>query len=104
MSAQMTIIEVDQSTAVIIQKLMAEAEAQGKTLAALLSPLLPKNGGHSSDEIEPLITRPEDRPFYEIATTEEWLKEFNAWVGSHDPNTPVIQNDRREVIYGDDGR
>jgi len=92
MSVQMTTIEVDQSTAAILQTLKAEAETQGKTLAALLSPLLPSNG------------KQEERPFYETATTEEWLKEFNAWVESHDPNTPVILDDSRGAIYGDDGR
>lgn len=92
MSVQMTTIEIDQSAAAILQTLKAEAEAQGKTLAALLTPLLPSNG------------EPEVRPFYETATTEEWLKEFNEWVESHDPNTPVILDDSREAIYGDDGR
>lgn len=92
MNVQMTTIEVDQPTAAILQTLKAEAEIQGKTLAAVLSPLLPTNG------------KQEERPFYETATTEEWLKEFNAWVESHDPNTPVILDDSRAAIYGDDGR
>ncbi|HEX9002836.1 MAG TPA: hypothetical protein VGB07_23210 [Blastocatellia bacterium] len=104
MNIQTTTIEVDQSTAAILQTLKAEAEAQGKTLAALLSPLLPTNGVHSSGEITLEEEKQEERPFYETATTEEWLKAFNEWVASHDPNTPVILDDSREAIYGDDGR
>jgi hypothetical protein len=100
MSIQTTTIEVDPSTAAILLTLKAEAEAQGKTLAALLTPLLPKNGQHSPEE----IVVQEERPFYETATTEEWLKAFNEWVESHDPNTPMILDDSREAIYGDDGR
>lgn len=92
MSVQMTTIEVDQSTAAILQSLQAEAAIQGKTLAAMLSPLLPTNGKH------------EERPFYETATAEEWIKELNAWTASHDPNTPVILDDSRAAIYGDDRR
>jgi len=92
MSVQMTTIEIDQSTAAILQTLKAEAELQGKTLAAFLSPLLPPNG------------KQEERPFYETATPEEWIRELNAWAASHDPNTPVILDDNRAAIYGDDGR
>ncbi|MBV9852700.1 MAG: hypothetical protein JO250_23825 [Armatimonadetes bacterium] len=43
----------------------------------------------------------EQRPFYEIATKEEWLAAFGAWTASLDPNTPVLLNDSREVIYED---
>lgn len=39
MSVQMTTIEVDQNTAVILRLLQQKAEAQGTTLEALLKPL-----------------------------------------------------------------
>lgn len=103
MNTQMTTIEVDQSAAAILQTLKIEAEAQGETLAVLLARLLPANGRHTIDELALPLETPE-RPFYETATTEEWLREFNDWVASHDPNTPVILDDSREAIYGDDGR
>lgn len=41
------------------------------------------------------------RPFYESATTEEWLAAFHEWVNSHDPNGPVLLDDSREIIYED---
>lgn len=40
MNAQTVTIEVDPSSAAILQALMAKAEAQGETLAALLQPLV----------------------------------------------------------------
>lgn len=104
MSIQMTTIEIDQSTAEILQTLKAEAMTQGKTLAALLSPLLQPNGKHSTDQIVTPVEPKEERPFYETATPEEWIRELNAWAASHDPNTPVILDDSRAAIYGDDGR
>ena len=33
--------------------------------------------------------RPE-RPFYEAATPEEWVREFTRWADSHEPNTPAL--------------
>lgn len=44
---------------------------------------------------------PGARPFYETATTEEWIAAFDEWVNSHDPNGPVLLDDRREIIYED---
>lgn len=41
------------------------------------------------------------RPFYETATPEEWIAAFDEWTASLDPNTPVLLDDRREVIYED---
>ena len=44
---------------------------------------------------------PQERPFYETATTEEWIAAWHEWTHSHDPNTPVLLNDSREIIYED---
>jgi hypothetical protein len=87
MSAQTVTIQVAPQVAAILDTLQKRAEAEGVSIDELLLPLVPFNG------------EPEERPFYETATTEEWLKAFNEWVESHDPNTPVILDDSREVIY-----
>lgn len=92
MNSQNVTIQVAPQVAAILDTLQKRAEAQGVSLDTLLLPLVPLNGEHG------------DRPFHETATTEEWLKAFNEWVDSHDSNTPVILDDSREAIYGDDGR
>ncbi len=93
MNTQTVTVQVDPSVAAILQELQARADAQGLSLDLLLRTLAEGVNGSTSE-----------RPFYETATTEEWLKAFNEWVDSHDPDTPVILDDSREVIYGDDGR
>jgi hypothetical protein len=35
-------------------------------------------------------------------TPEQRAKAFEQWASSHDPKTPVILDDSREVIYEDD--
>jgi hypothetical protein len=55
MSAQTVTIQVDPSAAAILQKLMAQAEAQGETLSALLKPLVEHNGEPSLEPIENLL-------------------------------------------------
>ena len=49
------------------------------------------------------ITNPalEKTPFYERATTEEWIAALDLWANSHDPNGPVLLDDSREIIYED---
>ena len=53
------------------------------------------NGGEGSlaTELSCDTTRPEER-----------ARAWEEWATSHDPNTPVILDDSREAIYGDDGR
>lgn len=46
MNSSMTMIEVDQQTAAILQRLKAKAEAAGLTLAALLQPLTEEANGN----------------------------------------------------------
>lgn len=92
-NAQTTTIEVDHDSARIIESLKERAAAEGVPLDALLRRLADRP-----------VNEVTAKPFYETATREEWLQAFNEWVTSHDPNTPVIIEDSREAIYGDDGR
>jgi len=39
-------------------------------------------------------------------STDEWLRQFHAWMATHAGNTVVLPDDamERESIYGDHGR
>jgi hypothetical protein len=77
---------------IIAAKLQARAEAQGITLDELLREVAEgTNGEHKLNS----------RPFYETASPEEWVKKFNEWAASHDPNTPALTIDdvSRDSIY-----
>ncbi len=89
---QKTTIEVDRDSALIIQLLKERAAAQGSSLDAILR--------HLTYEV---LNGSTEKPFYETATREEWLKAFNEWVDSHDPNTPVILDDSREAMANGNG-
>ena len=43
----------------------------------------------------------EEKPFYEVATPEEWARELRAWAASHDPSIPPLSDEAmsRESIY-----
>ena len=48
----------------------------------------------------------QELPFYQTATTEEWLKEFQAWIDSHQGRKFPLLSDQdisRESIYGERG-
>jgi len=45
---------------------------------------------------------PTERPFYETAPPEEWVREFTKWAESHGPSTPGLTKDvSRERMYED---
>jgi len=56
--------------------------------------LAPENGAEAARQ---------ERPFYETATAEEWVREFTKWADSHDPNAPALPLEAvsRESIYED---
>lgn len=47
----------------------------------------------------------QDRPFYETATPEEWVKAFREWAESHPRNQPSLSDEAisRESIYRERG-
>ena len=65
----------------------------------------------SPEEIKPhldamleQLMEPKERPFYETATPQEWVRAFSEWVESHrDLNLPLLSNEAisRESIYGE---
>lgn len=83
-------LEIKPETA---EMLAAQAKAQGMSVDDYLRSLLPPTNGHS-----------EEKPLYETATPGRLAQAYVEWAASHDQNTPVVLDDSREVIYGDDGR
>lgn len=75
------------------EMLAAQAKAHGLSVDDYLRSLLPPRNVHA-----------EEKPLYETATPKELARAYIEWAASHDPNTPVVLDDSREVIYGDDGR
>jgi hypothetical protein len=90
---QTVTIQVAPQVAQLLLALQRRADTEGVTLDSLLLPLVPENGA-----------QPSERPFYETATPEEWVREFTKWADSHDPNTPAlpIEAVSRESMYSDD--
>jgi plasmid stability protein len=43
-------------------------------------------------------------PTFDTMTSDERARVWEAWAASHSPDTPVILDDSREAIHGDDGR
>ncbi|MGL4618111.1 hypothetical protein [Chroococcidiopsis sp.] len=60
---------------------------------------------HLDTMLEQLL-EPEERPFYETATPQEWVSAFREWVESHRGlNLPPLSDEAisRESIYGERG-
>ncbi|MEA5512314.1 hypothetical protein VB715_21305 [Crocosphaera sp. UHCC 0190] len=51
------------------------------------------------------LNEAEERPFYETATTEEWIAAFREWAESHSHDSPMLSDEAisRESIYGERG-
>lgn len=94
---QLTTIEVTPAAAQMIQQLQERAAAQGKTIEALLKPLV------EDEPAQPPHTPTEPRPFNETATPQERMKAFLEWANSLDYDAPglTIEDVSRETIYED---
>lgn len=68
-----------------------EAAARGVSVETLLAEVIEEN-----------LNGGEEKPFHQTATTEEWVREFNEWVNSHDYITAPPLSDEavsRDEIY-----
>ena len=95
MTLQMVTVEVDQNTALALQRLKEKADSQGVTVDTLIS-LLIENGSSGLKE---------ERPLYETASPQELAQAYLDWANSHDRNTPglTLEDVSRESIYEDRG-
>lgn len=84
-----------------IEKRLAEkAKENGLKIETYLEVFIEEQLG---GEIE-IPVEGKKKPFYETATTEEWLAEFHKWIESHkDKDYPVLPDEAysRESIYED---
>ena len=71
--------------------LKAQAEAQGLTVGRWL------------EQIAVQHVHPVSIAHLQKTNPKEWARQFDAWVNSHDPNTPVLSDEAmsRESIYPD---
>jgi hypothetical protein len=69
----------------------AHAEAQGLTVERWL------------EQIAEQHMQPVSITHLQKTNPKEWARQFDAWVDSHDPNTPVLSDEAmsRESIYPD---
>jgi hypothetical protein len=78
-------------------KLMAVAQAKGLSTDALVRGPL--------DSVLAEVPAPEGRPrsLQDELTPQEWVRQFDAWVDSHDRTTPLLSDEAisRESIYPD---
>ena len=78
-------------------KLIAAAQAKGLSTDALVREAL--------DRILADATAPAGRPrsLQDELTPEEWVRQFDAWVDSHDRTAPLLSDEAisRESIYPD---
>lgn len=72
--------------------LMIELQARlaGLSVDDYLKSLIPNGNGNAVE-----------KPFYETATPEEWVKAFHAWVEGHKVDAPALELEdiSRETIY-----
>jgi hypothetical protein len=82
----------------IVQAIIAQATACGLSVDDYLRQAL-----GLTNCTQPSSAQPSDRPFYETATAEEWVREFTKWAESHGPNTPGLTSEdvSRERMYED---
>ena len=73
------------------EALRTQAEAQGLTVERWL------------EQIAEQYLQPVSIAHLQKTNPQEWARQFDAWVNSHDPNTPVLSDEAmsRESIYPD---
>lgn len=95
MNSSMTTIWVSVETAEVLKLIQAEADARQMPLDVYLRTLAERVNGVSEQETAPAL---EEKPFYETAGPEEWVKALREWTGSHRDNPPAVLDESREAV------
>ncbi len=77
-----------------------------ESLAKVVQSLTPEERELFNQKVNSLDAT-QERPFYETATTEEWITAFREWAESHSQNqdSAILSDEAisRESIYGERG-
>lgn len=93
-------IELKPETA---RRLVEKAREKGLEIETFIESFLEENFD-GKVETGSEKTEEKEKPFYETATKEEWIAEFERWVDSHkDKDYPILPDEAysRESIYED---
>jgi hypothetical protein len=128
MNSSMTTIQVSVETAEVLKMIQAEADARQLPLDVYLRTLAERVNGAAEptaelssqekvrlfrewaagldpntpvvlDDSREAIYADGEKPFYETASAEEWVKALHAWVESHKGRNYGFVDDSRESIY-----
>ena len=94
-----------------LKSVISELEQVHSQNLEIITGLLAEITKRNPEEIKPHLNRMlenlvKPRPFYETATPDEWVEEFEQWVKSHrELNLPTLSDPdiSRESIYGERG-
>lgn len=75
------------------ERIKSEAAALGLPVEDYIESVIESRLTNAGREVAPENSTPADR-----------ARAWEAWAASHSPDTPVILDDSREALYGDDGR
>lgn len=75
-----------------------------ESLAEIINKLSPAEQQFLATKTKLLLTNNLDSPFYETASTEEWINSFKKWADSHSEDSPILSDYAvsRESIYNEE--
>jgi hypothetical protein len=96
----------------IVSARLQELSLQYKLELDNIAQILARVTNSSPEQVKPyintllqqLLNQQQEHPFYETATTQEWVEAFQEWAASHHHNTSPLSDYAvsRESIYEDE--
>lgn len=93
-------LEVSQETQA---RIVQEAQKEGISVDALIQRLMKEHEERTRAFLEAPASDVPSMAHLQRTNPQEWARYFDAWVDSHDPDTPVLSDEAmsRESIYPD---